>query len=199
MLTDAGYKTGGKVNHGHPDEAEDVELIKREVKKGALKHPGRKHGGKIDGAAAEARPDRRARGGKIGAVNINIGHGGGQGGMQQVAAAHQAGVKKGLAAGAQLGARAVASKLAGAAGGAGSPPPGGPAPGAPAPGGAPMGPPPGGAMPPPGMRKDGGRLEETQLTAGAGSGLGRLEKAGMVKVRGHQRRKAGGRMEAECD
>lgn len=51
-----GYASGGAVNVAHEDEAEDKAMVKRMVKKKAL----RMTGGKV-----QARLDRRARGGKI--------------------------------------------------------------------------------------------------------------------------------------
>lgn len=60
MLSKSGYRAGGHVKK-HPDEAEDKKLIKKEVKKTALKL---RDGGCADGGATKPRADRLARGGK---------------------------------------------------------------------------------------------------------------------------------------
>lgn len=163
MLKESGYSAGGAV---HPDEAQDKKLIRKMVKPEDLK---RKHGGKVEGAAAEARPDKRARGGGLKAITINVG---GSGGAQQAVQAHQDGVKKGLAVGAQLGAKAVASKM-GAMGGPPGAGPGGPPP--------PPGPPPGPGGPP--------------MMAGPPGGMPMHADGGEVHVREHVRRRAGGGVE----
>lgn len=76
MLTKAGYKSGG---HMHADEAEDKALVKRMVKKPALKL---KDGGCAEGGSVKPRADRLARGGKAHGkggkghttVNVVVGH-----------------------------------------------------------------------------------------------------------------------------
>lgn len=143
MLSATGYGGDGEIHDGQTI---------------AERNMGSKSGGKADGHAAGARPDRRARGGsvkdkhegggKIGAVNIAVGNPE----KEQMAAAQgkQEGIKQGMM-------MAKAGAGAGAPGG-GMPPPhppmGGPPPGGmPPPGGGgapPMGAPPGGGMPPPG-------------------------------------------------
>jgi hypothetical protein len=59
VLKQSGYATGGAV---HDDEAEDKELIKKELGKARIKV---RAGGKVEGKKPEHRPDRRARGGSI--------------------------------------------------------------------------------------------------------------------------------------
>lgn len=141
MLKESGYRqhraSGGAV---HEDEAEDKQLIAKELR-GARIEPKRRSGGKVPGKEAMERPDRRARGGATKhhagpkAINIIIGKDDDQEGKQQAA-------RQGLQAGVQIGAKQAAAKLAGGM------PPGGP-PGAP-PGGPPMPPPGPMAGPPPG-------------------------------------------------
>lgn len=186
-----GYKTGGDVK-------QDKVLVKKAVTEheNAL-HSGKhaklrlKAGGNVTGKQPADRPDRRARGGKIGTVVINV-KTGGQDDQAKEKAAAQAGLQKGV----QMGAQMAASKMAGGPppGPAGGPPPG-PGPGGPS--GPMMPPPPMGAGPgaPPPMvpRARGGKVPH--LTAGAGSGLGRIEKANAagdtIKVRAHERRRGG--------
>ena len=121
--------------------------------------------------------------GKIGAVNIIIGHGGDD--QQAAQMAEKQGEQKGLQVGAQIGARQAAAHMGPPPGGMGGPPrpPRGVSPGgAPGAGGPPMMPPgaaPGGMpprpMPPPGMAAArGGHIEDK------------------IKVREHERRRAGG-------
>lgn len=138
-----------------------------------------KSGGGIKGDAAASRPDKRARGGKIGTVNVTVKSG--EQDPQAAQASQQMAAKEGLQKGVMLGAQMAKN----------SPPPGpgGPGPGMPPPGGPGPGMPPGGMpMLPPG-RKSGGSVPH--MTASAAGGLGRLEKAGMVKVKAHQRRRGG--------
>lgn len=140
MLKESGY---------HPDEAEDKALVKAMVKPKALKR--RKHGGGIEGEEPESRPDKRARGGKVGGkttVNVIAGKSGDD--PMKLQQAHQMGMQQGMKAGAAM----AAQKLAGGMHPGGAPMgPGGP-PGIAAPPGAGMGPPP----PGPPMAARGGRL-----------------------------------------
>jgi hypothetical protein len=134
-----------------------------------------KSGGAVDGEPSESRPDRRARGGehksggkgKIGAVNIMVGHTGAE--EQQ---AKQEGMQAGMQQGVQVGARVAAQKMGGGAGGPPRPPMAGPPPGG-MPPGMPPGAPPPGAMPPRPMPPQ-------------------MAKGGEVRVREHHRRRAGG-------
>lgn len=139
-------------------------------------------GGAVEGFARGGGANRPKRGGKT-VININAG---GQpqqdpaANQQQMQMAAKAGLQKGVQIGAAMAQRGgppggpPPGPPPGVAGmGPGGPPPGGPPPGGPPPG---MMPPPGtGGPPPPGMmppRAKGGRM-----TAGAGTGEGRLEKA----------------------
>ena len=212
---------GGRVGEGdHPDEKQDKKLIRSMVDKAKirLKRGGEAHpidpgdkqkeemkfraGGKVSGKKVDARPDRKRRAdgggmgedmpmrgpepmggkrpgaggkggakGKIGAVNIIIGKGDDDAGKMM---AEKAGEQKGVQIGAQMGARAAAAKMAGGAATPAMPSPGA-APGGP-PGGPPrppMGPPPGAGAPP------------MQPPMGT-------KRGGAIKVREHERRRAGG-------
>ena len=166
----AGLKRGGRA---HKDEAEDKALIRKEVKKDALK---RAHGGKSEatGAFQGQEPkgwrEARATGGHVkakGKTNINIiigrGHdGGAPGGMPMSPGA--------------MPHPPVPPQFPPGQMPMGGMPPGG----APPMGGMPPSGPPPGAMPPPPMgRRSGGRTVAHELAeegGGAGGGLGRLHK-----------------------
>lgn len=171
----AGYKSGGGVKPVVRKGVKQHEDALHDGKHSKLKL---KAGGHVKGKAAAERPDRRARGGKIGSVVINIkapGQGDGQADDMKQQMAAKAGLQKGVAIGAQM----AAAK--GPMPGAGGPPPPGPMPGGP-PGGPPPGPAP--MMP----RARGGKIH---MTGSAAGGLGRLEKSGMVNVKAHSRRRGG--------
>lgn len=190
----AGYHAGGSV-----DEREDKAIAKAAARIAVRKHESHEHGGKhtpglktggaVPGATANAHLGRFARGGRSkgpSRINIVISTGGGEAERQM---AMQQGLKLGSA---------IPKP------GMGAPPPGAP----PMPPPRPPMPPPGAALPPQGMPPGapamlprppmarGGRAYP--LSAGSGGAKGRLEKheayESMVTVRGHTRRKAGGRI-----
>lgn len=158
MLKTHRYAHGGAV---HTDEPQDKALVRKAIRQHETAEHGGHHvalklrrGGHVPGDMPEDRPDRRARGGsvkpKIGAVNINIKHGG--------EAEKQQAMQQGMQIGAKLGAAQ--------AGGAPHPPMGGPPMpphpmGPPPPGGPPMGGAPPGMPPrpmPPQMAAHGGHI-----------------------------------------
>ena len=177
-----GAKKGGKIER-HTDEAMDRALIKRMVKPEARKNrqdgggvfSGPGYPGKIPGVVPGGRTARKS-GGRSGKgktnINIIIGSGRGEGGEMppmMPPPPPMGGPPPGMPPG---------------------PPPGGPPPMMP------PGPPPGmPPMGPPGMgmpRKSGGRTYRSyeDMDAGAGSGVGRLEKTEIAKRSNH---KAGGK------
>ena len=163
-----GYKRGG---HVHGDEAEDKALIRKEVKKEALK---RAHGGKSEATGAfqgqepKGGREARAHGGRTkGKTNINI----------IIGRGHDAGAPGAMMPPGAMPHPPVPPQF----------PPGGMPPGAMPPGGGgppmggmpPQGPPPGAMPPPPMGRKRGGRTVADDMLehgGGSGGGLGRLEK-----------------------
>ncbi len=167
-LTRMGYSVGGHLSR-KADEAEDKHQIEAGVKKAISQHENQEHGGKhsrirlrdggsAHGYASGGRPDKKPRKGKT-EVNVMVA---GQQPPQKVPVPVPVPAHPPMAAG----------------------PPGMP------PGGPPM------AGPPPGLRpqgigpmKDGGRakMRPAKFEAGAGSGLGRIEKAE------HEAKRAGGR------
>mgnify|MGYP001604789523 CR=1 FL=1 len=189
VLAQAGYKAGGHLHHEiseREDEASDRKMISKAIEE----HDDQLHGGKktrlhlADGGSAMgdapmSRPDRSARGSKGKGkahtnINVIMAPGGGQQQPPQRVP--------------------VPVPMPPGAGAGGPPPmppprpPMGPPPGAMPPGlagGMPPGGPPGGGMPPgmP-MRKVGGRAPMAHLTAGKGSGVGRLE---LSKEQGHDK------------
>lgn len=189
----AGYKAGGRVSDEEQDRklvAEGVHKHERHDHKGEPLTPLR-GGGKVKGKMPKMRADRYARGGHVKSkggpdkINIIIATGGGEPERQM---AFQQGAQVGTKMGAMASRPPMAPPMP-------PRPPAGPPPGMPPgmpPGAPPMAP---GAMPPrPGMMKRGGKVVEM---GGAGGGEGRLEKAGMegmIKVKAHTRRRAGGRV-----
>lgn len=172
----AGYKVGGAV-HRDADEAQDAAMVKKGIRQHeAHDHKGEKPtklklraGGHVEGDKARHRIDRRARGGALPGKkggNINIILKTGEPAAQKQLAAQQ-GLKQGMQMGAALGARQAAGAMQRMTQRPPMPP------GA-APGQLPTAPP--GGPPNPGMPQ----------AAGA------LATGGMVKVREHTRRKAGG-------
>ena len=180
---DMKYRSGGKVEGKHAKERPDR---KRRADGGEMER--RADGGAMASGHSEhaTKPRHKSGGkghGKIGSVNIIIGHGGDD--QQAAQMAEKQGEQKGLQVGAQIGARQAAAHMGPPPGGMGGPPrpPMGVSPGgAPGAGGPPMMPPggaPGGMpprpMPPPGMAAArGGHIEDK------------------IKVREHERRRAGG-------
>jgi len=187
----AGYSLGGIIGRArggkvHPDAAAD----KKMVEKGVHQHERHDHkgepltklkltrGGHVEGEGTRHRIDRRARGGSVPSgkghkgkgVNLNvIIHGADPAAQQQ---AHKQGAMEGMRLGAALGARRAAANMQ-------RPMPVPPNPGMPTvPGGA-MRPPPPGVVP-------------TLPPRPPGGAPGLLAKGGVVHVREHVRRKAGG-------
>lgn len=197
----AGYAAGG-------DVAQDKAMVKSAVAQHEKHdHPGtpetalklRRGGSAVKGEMPMERLDKRARGGRVPKVIVNV--------QTSNPAEKQMAAQQGLQQGVKVGAALVAHD-AGAGGPPGAPggpmPPGAPPPGMMPPGALPPRPPmaglrPGG-LPPPGMHAAGGAVK---MAAGAGGGAGRLEKSaaadpGMIKVGAYVRRRAGGKVGEEC-
>ncbi len=182
-----GLKKGGKAEH--PDEAMDKALIKKMVKaearigkmKGGEVFSGKSYPGKVPGVVAGGRMARKDGGrAKKGKTNINI--------VIQAGKPETAGMDVMNPLMKQPAPPPPAPPI--------MPPPGAPPAGGPPPGMPPM--PPGGApgMPPMMGRKTGGRVSKEassykDMTAGAGSGEGRLQKTDIAK---RSNRRAGGKV-----
>lgn len=182
-----GLKKGGKAEH--PDEAMDKALIKKMVKaeartgkmKGGETFSGKSYPGKVPGVVAGGRMARKDGGrAKKGKTNINI--------VIQAGKPETAGMDVMNPMLKQPAPPPMAPPI--------MPPPGAPPTGGPPPGMPPM--PPGGApgMPPMMGRKTGGRVSKEassykDMTAGAGSGEGRLQKTDIAK---RSNRRAGGKV-----
>jgi hypothetical protein len=191
------FKKGGKAE-AHDDVAMDKKLIKKMVKPGA--RTGKFGGGALGGNAPEMIPPAMQSGMQMPSMMPNMGD------------SKPGGYKRGGKAKGKTNINIVIGTGKSDPAAPGGMPPGGP--GGPPPGGVPipMGMPPGGApaaappmpmpMPMPAMpsgappmgRKAGGRISKVassykDMTAGAGSGEGRLQKADMAKRSAH---KAGG-------
>ena len=182
-----GLKKGGKAEH--PDEAMDKALIKKMVKaeartgkmKGGETFSGKSYPGKVPGVVAGGRMARKDGGrAKKGKTNINI--------VIQAGKPETAGMDVMNPLMKQPAPPPPAPPI--------MPPPGAPPAGGPPPGMPPM--PPGAApgMPPMMGRKTGGRVSKEassykDMTAGAGSGEGRLQKTDIAK---RSNRRAGGKV-----
>lgn len=167
-LKRAGYKVGGMVHSEVGERAVDDASDKKLIRKALRQHENAEHGGEHH--ALDLKAGGKVKGAKSkhrGPTIINIKTGDGAGRRQ----AAEAGIRKGVGIGAQLGARAVANKLATA----GAPPAGGLGAAPPAPG--PMaGPAPGPVAPRPAIAP----------------APGPMAVGGSVHVRPHFRRRSGG-------
>ena len=199
MTAAAGLKRGGKA---HDDEAEDKALIRKEVKKDALRK-GRDSGGLVGALEPTLKHNNGAAGG-LGGFGLSMLK---RGGKAESTGAFQGqdpkGGREARAHGGRTKGKTNINIIIGRGHDAGAPgammppgamphppvppqfPPGGMPPGAMPPGGPPMGgmppsgPPPGAMPPPPMGRKRGGRTVADDMLehgGGSGGGLGRLEK-----------------------
>ena len=172
-VTGAGYRKGGAIDEG---DRQAVHKHERNMHKGEPVTKLRR-GGIVAGKPIPSRIDRLARGGKPRggkAVHINV--------MASNPQERQMAAQQGMRQGMQMGARAAAARMGGAgpAGPAGPPMPQGPQP---VPGMAAR-PPMAGGAPPMGVRPMG--------ASRGGKAKRPFRKGGMVKVRAHERRAAGG-------